>query len=412
MNSQTGIISSEFSTLKEIKGVAFPPICFLAFISLLHLFYNLGSSHIKYLRDLFGEIATYELYTYWIGFMLGLYWLLIRVLNKSNELFSHGSIFSGHLSLRIIFPFISTVMRVIFWLISINLFIQYAPTSDLTSYFLNKISSVLIIAALAWLLIRLSDVISALLLQHYNKSEIGANTRKIRTQILIMKRFLAGLIFLLALGASFMLFDNVRALGASVLTTAGIFGLVVTFAAQRSLGSVFAGLEIAWTQPIKIGDLVMIENEFGTIEEISFRSVIIKLWDLRRLTVPTHYFLEKPFQNWSRNEINNLIGAVSLYVDFTLPLAKLRNKVTDILKSSALWDGKTCKIQVYDLQEHVMQVRILVSAQNADDLSNLRCEIREKVIQYIVENYPRALPMTRASSTVPLNLERKEGTGN
>lgn len=400
-NSQIDIIRSEHSLLKTINTVIFRPLFFLAFISIIHFLYKIGGAYFKDMT-LLSDFATLELYSYWVLFMLGLYWLSVKILNKSTNALIQSSWFSQHTSLRVLTPFFTSVIKIIFCLILANLLIQYAPVSQLTAYFFNKLSSILIIAALSWILLKLVDLISLFLLNHYDNVH---NTRKIQTQILIIKRFLAGLILVFALGASLMLFDNVRALGASVLTTAGIFGLIITFAAQRSLGSVFAGLEIALTQPIKIGDLIMIDNESGTVEEINFRSVIVRLWDLRRLSVPTNYFLEKPFQNWSRNETNNLIGSITLYVDFTLPIAKLRAKVEEVLKASPLWDGKTCKVQVYDLREQVMQLRILASARNADDLSSLRCDIREKIITYIVENFPNALPITRSINTVPMNIE-------
>ncbi|WP_051555122.1 mechanosensitive ion channel family protein [Legionella fairfieldensis] len=393
---QTDIISSDGSSLKLMKTVVCRPLMFLLCISLLHAFYKISSFYLKDFSLLKSGLTNLELYGYWAGLMWGSYWLLSRTLNKSNEAWAKSTLFSRHLSLRILFPFFSSIIKIVYWLIVANLLVQYAPLTTLTSYCLNKISSVLIIAALSWIIIRFVDVVSLLLLHHYTSIDSKNNTtRKIHTQILIIKRLITGLIFLLTLGASLMLFDNVRALGASVLTTAGIAGLVITFAAQRSLGSVFAGIEIALTQPIKLGDLILIENELGTVEEINFRSVIIKLWDLRRLSVPTSYFLEKSFQNWSKQETNNLIGSIFLYVDFTLPLPKLRKKVEEILKFSPLWDGKTGKVQVYDLKEQVMQLRIVASARNADDLSALKCEIREKIISYIVDNYPHALPITR-----------------
>jgi small-conductance mechanosensitive channel len=203
-----------------------------------------------------------------------------------------------------------------------------------------------------------------------------------------------------------MLFDNVRALGASVLTTAGVVGLVFTLTAQKSLGSILSSLEIAITQPIKIGDTVVINNEFGTVEEINFRSVVVKLWDWRRLVVPTNYFLENIFQNWSREQDNNLIGVVYLFVDFTLPVDKVREELNSILSSNPLWDGTVGTITVNDLQPQVMQLRVLASAKNADDVSKLRNEIREKLMSYIVAHYPNSLPQGRSINIEKAPLEQ------
>lgn len=267
------------------------------------------------------------------------------------------------------------------------------------SYFLDKFSSSLIIGAIAWVLFKLVHIAEQLLLQHYHaNTDNDVLARKVYTQTLILKRIAMAIITILAVGAVLMLFDNVRALGASVLTTAGVIGIVLTFTAQRSLASLFSGLEIALTQPIKIGDAVVIENEFGIIEEINFRSVIVKLWDWRRLVVPTNYFLENAFQNWSREENNNLIGTVYLYVDFTLPLDKLRDELKRILQACALWDGKVCSIQVSELQEKGMQLRVLSSARSPSDAWDLRCEVREKLMDFIVKNYPASLPVSRNTS--------------
>lgn len=203
---------------------------------------------------------------------------------------------------------------------------------------------------------------------------------------------------ILVIGSILMLFDNVKALGTSVLTTAGFIGLVITFTAQKTLGGLFSGLEIALTQPIKIGDAVLIENEFGIVEEINFRNVVIKLWDCRRLIVPTNFFLEQTFQNWSREETNNLIGTVYLYADYTLPIPELREELKKILTASSLWDGNVNLIQVSDLQDKVMQLRILSSADSPSKAWDLRCEVREKLIVFIAKNYPQCLPITRSKT--------------
>ena len=396
---QTNMLSSEHQTFKFIKETLLKPlVCFVLLFS-LHSLYRFTSPYLSKYIPHYTLVDSIEFYGYWIIALGLVYWFLVRSINLSTQLLLNSSLFSNHIALRVLVPFVSTIIKTIFCLTLIDLIFQYAAVSAATAYFVSKASGVLIIAAIAWILIKLLDVVAVLMLNHYQTKTAGVNTvRKVNTQIFILKRLMMGLIVLLAVGSALMLFENVRSLGASVLTTAGIAGLVFTFAAQRSLTSIFGGLEIALSQPIKIGDLIMIENESGTVEEINFRSVIIKLWDLRRLSVPTSYFLEKPFQNWSRKETNNLIGSITLFVDFTLPLEKFRSQVEIFLKENPLWDQKTGKIQVYDLQEQVMQIRILASAANADDLSTLKCEIREKVISYIVNHYPECLPSTRTQN--------------
>jgi small-conductance mechanosensitive channel len=299
-------------------------------------------------------------------------------------------------------PLFSAVFKILAFLILFNILVQYINISPAMSFILTKSTSILIIVAFSWILCRLVDISEQLLVFHYLPKKGGTvAARRIHTQTHILKRIIYTLIVILTVGSILMLFDNVRALGASVLTTAGVVGLVFTLTAQKSLASVLSGLEIAITQPIKIGDKVVINNEFGTIEEINFRSVVVKLWDWRRLVVPTNYFLENMFQNWSRDHDNNLIGTVYLFVDFTLPVQKIREELISILNNSPLWDGRVGNITVNDLQAQVMQLRVLASAKNADDVSQLRNEIREKLITYIVTYHPNSLPQGRS-----INLEK------
>jgi hypothetical protein len=395
-NTKSEIILQPFNTYKVIKEALLKPALSLMLIVSLHALYQFFSPYFARYIPHFNLVDTGEFYTYWLAAFGVLYWGIVRSINTFTVYLSNTELFTSNGTLNVLLPFISTVLKTVFCLTIINLLFQYAPISSATSYIVNKLSSILIIAAITWIVIKLIDVVTILLLNHYqSKAKAGTVVRKVNTQIFILKKLVITVIVLLSVGCALMLFENVRALGASVLTTAGIAGLVFTFAAQRSLGSVLGGLEIALAQPIKIGDLILIENEFGTVEEINFRSVIIKLWDLRRLSVPTSYFLEKPFQNWSRKETSNLIGSIFLYVDFTLPLSHIRQKVEEFLKESQFWDGETAKVQVHDLKEQVMQLRILASAKDSDDLANLKSEIREKLISYIVQNYPGCLPTTR-----------------
>lgn len=216
-------------------------------------------------------------------------------------------------------------------------------------------TSLFVISCVAWLLFKLAHVSEQLVVNYYTtKTASNIRARKIYTQMRILKRIVYGIIFVLSVGASLMLFENVRSLGASVLTTAGIAGIVITLATQRSLPSIYASIEIALSQPIKIGDAVIVENEFGIVEKINLRYVVIKLWDWRRLVVPANYFLEKPFQNWSREQTTNLIGTTYLYVDYILPVDAVRQELTRILQECPLWDRKVNSIQVSDAKEYTM----------------------------------------------------------
>jgi small-conductance mechanosensitive channel len=184
-------------------------------------------------------------------------------------------------------------------------------------------------------------------------------------------------------------------LGTSLLTSAGVAGIIIGFAAQRSLATLFAGLQIAFTQPIRIDDVVIVENEWGRIEEITLTFVVVRIWDLRRLVLPITYFTEKPFQNWTRIT-SDILGSVFVYVDYTASVQKIRDKFFEILDQSDLWDGKVRVVQVTNTTERTMEIRALMSSQDASTAWSLRCEVREKLIDFIQQNYPDALPKVRA----------------
>ncbi len=172
-------------------------------------------------------------------------------------------------------------------------------------------------------------------------------------------------------------------------------GIIIGFAAQRSLGNLLAGFQIAFTQPIRLDDAVLVEGEFGNIEEITLTYVVVRIWDERRLVLPINYFIEKPFQNWTR-KTSELLGVVMLYTDYTIPVESLRLELTRLLQSSSLWDGKVNGIQVTDATSTTIQLRALMSARNSGEAFDLRCYVRENLIRYIKENYPESLPKTRA----------------
>ena len=220
--------------------------------------------------------------------------------------------------------------------------------------------------------------------------------RKICTQLNVLKRIVTILVCILALGTMLMTLEKVRQLGTTILASAGIIGIVVGIAAQRTIGTFIAGLQIAFTQPIRIDDVVIVENEWGRIEEITLTYVVVKIWDLRRLIVPITYFIEKPFQNWTRVTAD-LLGTVYVYVDYTVPVEAVRVELQKILKDSELWDGKVCVLQVTNASEHTLELRALMSAPDASTAWSLRCHVREKIVESIQKNYPESLPKLRAS---------------
>ncbi|WP_159588445.1 mechanosensitive ion channel family protein [Chelativorans xinjiangense] len=234
---------------------------------------------------------------------------------------------------------------------------------------------------------------------HLRRFKLGAEddllARKHVTQMRILQRIAGTLILILGIGAMLMTFDTVRQYGISLLASAGAAGIVVGLALQPMLKNLFAGIQLAITQPIRIDDALIIEGEYGNVEEITSTYVVIRAWDRRRLIIPLNYFMERPFQNWTRDE-TALIGVVLLYVDFSVPVAVLREKAEEIVRASSLWDGETFALQVTDLRETTMEIRVLASGADSGDVFSLRCDIREQLIAFLADNYPHTLPRFRA----------------
>jgi small-conductance mechanosensitive channel len=268
----------------------------------------------------------------------------------------------------------------------------------------EKPLGVAIIASVAWLLVRFSSVVEELLDHRFNiQVQDNLLARKARTQIDILHRIVVFVVVVVAFAASLMLFDKVRQFGTSILASAGIAGIIIGFAAQRSLGNVLAGLQLAFSQPFRIDDVVIVEGEWGRIEEITLTYAVVKIWDERRLVLPIGYFIEKPFQNWTRVSAE-LLGTVFLYVDYTVPVGPIRQRLKEVLDGTELWDKRVWNVQVTNASERTVELRALVSARDSSDAWDLRCLVREKLIQFLQERYPEGLPRLRAE------LRRDGGT--
>ncbi|QHT70123.1 mechanosensitive ion channel [Rhodocytophaga rosea] len=260
---------------------------------------------------------------------------------------------------------------------------------------IGHILTVLLIAAVANLCIRIIGMIREILVKNYDvKAENNLHARKMFTQFRIIERLAVFLIVIFAIAIALMTFEKIREVGVSLLASAGIVGIIVGFAAQKSLGTILAGIQIAIAQPIRIDDVVVIEGEWGRVEEIMLTYVVLKLWDERRLIVPINYFLEKPFQNWTRTS-TELIGTVFLFTDYSTPVEKLREEFNRILNETPLWDKRTAALQVTNATEKTIEIRMIASASNSGNSFDLRCLIREKMIQFLKKNYPNSLPHTR-----------------
>ncbi len=222
------------------------------------------------------------------------------------------------------------------------------------------------------------------------------------TQSRIGERIAAFMIVAITIAAGLMTFPAVQQYGVSLLASAGVAGIVLGLALQPVLKNVFAGIQLAITQPIRIDDALIVEGEWGNVEEITSTYVVVKLWDWRRLILPLSYFIENPFQNWTR-ESSALIGTVMIYLDYSVPVSVIRSKVEEIAAASKLWDKRVVAVQVTDFRENVMEIRILVSASNAPKTFDLRCEMREKIIDFVQREYPASLPRVRAEGAANFN---------
>ncbi|RYU92181.1 mechanosensitive ion channel [Mucilaginibacter terrigena] len=227
----------------------------------------------------------------------------------------------------------------------------------------------------------------------FNKAD-NLKERKIRTQLQFIRKLATVLIILITISLILLSFDSVRRLGAGLLTGVGIGGIIIGFAAQKSLGNLLAGFQIAFTQPIRIDDVLVVEGEWGRVEDITLTYVVLNIWDQRRLILPINYFIEKPFQNWTRTT-SEILGTVFLYVDYTVPVDILRTELTRLLNESPLWDKRVGILQVTDVKQNTIELRALVSAANSSQAFDLRCYIRENLVKYLGANYPDSLPKNR-----------------
>jgi small-conductance mechanosensitive channel len=263
-----------------------------------------------------------------------------------------------------------------------------------------RVMAIALICLIGWAMIAGLNIAADLYLLRF-RIDIEDNllARKHITQVRVLLRTLDALVILFTIGAALMTFDAVRQYGVSLFASAGVAGIVAGLAARPVLSNLIAGIQIAMTQPIRIDDAVIVENEWGNIEEITSTSVVVKLWDWRRLIVPLSYFIEKPFQNWTR-ESSALIGNVMLHLDYRAPVAVIRDKLVEIVKASKIWDGKVVNLQVTDAKETTIELRCLMSARTAGQTFNLRCEVREKLVDFLQKHHPEALPRQRSEVAV------------
>ncbi|MFI7607235.1 mechanosensitive ion channel family protein [Micromonospora sp. NPDC049366] len=252
-----------------------------------------------------------------------------------------------------------------------------------------------VIASVAWLVAALLVVVEDTALARF-RVDVPDNrhARRVRTQVVMLRRLTIAVIVILTLGVMLMTFPAVRGVGAGVLTSAGVVGVVAALAAQSLLGNVFAGLQLAFSDAVRLDDVVVVEGEWGRIEELTLSYVVVQIWDDRRLILPTSYFTSKPFQNWTRTEAA-VLGTAEFDVDWSVPVQAMREELRRLVESSDLWDGRVCVLQVTDATGGTVRIRALVSAADAGSLWDLRCLVREHLVAWVRDQRPVAMPRVR-----------------
>lgn len=259
----------------------------------------------------------------------------------------------------------------------------------------NHLIRISFIAVAAIIIVAITSILEDMLNYRFEQQQTDeGEVKRIKTQISFIKKIVVIFISVLACALVLMSFEKVREFGTSLLASAGIVGVVIGIAAQKSIANLLAGVEIAFNHSLKIDDFVVVENDFGRVEEINLTSVVVKLWDQRRMILPITYFTDRPFENWTRKSTEITIS-IFMYLDYKIPITELREKYTEIVQSSPLWDGKVCKLIITDFSEKAMQVRATASAGDPDKAFELRAYLRERVIDYINGRFPEFLPRVR-----------------
>ncbi len=266
---------------------------------------------------------------------------------------------------------------------------------EYTYEILGSISTLGIILSVTWFIIVALKIAKGRMLMKYDVStEDNLRARKIYTQFMILENIVIFIIVILAIGIALMSFEGIRAIGVSVLTSAGIAGIIIGFSAQKAIGTLLAGIQIAITQPIRLDDVVIVDGEWGRIEEINLTYVVVRIWDKRRLVVPSTYFIENTFQNWTRTS-SDILGTVFIYTDYEVPVEKIREELSRLLNNSPLWDKNVNVLQVTNITEKTVEIRALMSAKDSGTAWDLRVYIREHLLKFLQDHYPGSLPKTR-----------------
>lgn len=313
------------------------------------------------------------------------------------------------------YHYLSGPARAIFFLTCLLVVLPLVPNLPQNIHDIIRQGLVMaLVSSLGWFAIGCIYVVQAVMLRRYDlTAEDNLQARRIHTQVRLFRRMLIVFVIVITIGALLWTFNDQRIwnYGSGLLASAGVASLILAAAAKSTVSNVLAGLQIAITEPIRIDDVVVVQGEWGRIEEITGSYVVIRIWDLRRLIVPLSFFIENSFQNWTRHS-SDLLGTAFLYVDYTVPVEDLRGELQRIADSSQLWDRQVCRLHVTNLSERTMELRCLVSSRNSSENFELRCIVREQMTAYIQKNYPDAFPTTRfaATSAIPVETSSAQPT--
>jgi small-conductance mechanosensitive channel len=391
----SGIASILWQWLSHGLHRIVPPLALIIWIHGLYLAARLMLSVSD--RPVPPSVGLALTWAYGIALVCAAFWLLACVGRLIEEFLNVLANRSDNRWDDVMLPLAGRAMRHLLPLLALILAAPALAVSPRLAEVFGNATSVLLIGVVAFVLLQVIDAASAIVLQQY-RLDVRDNlrARAITTQVLVLKKVAITSVGLFTLASMLMVFDSVRQFGASILASAGIAGIIVGFAAQRSIATLLAGFQIALTQPIRVDDVVIVENEWGKVEDITLTYVVVRIWDLRRLVVPITYFIERPFQNWTRTSAD-ILGTVFLSVDYSVPLDALRAELTRILEASPLWDRKVNVLQVTEAKERSVEVRVLVSAADASLAWDLRCDVREKLLTFLHRNSPASLPRVRAT---------------
>ncbi|GLB49781.1 mechanosensitive ion channel family protein [Neptunitalea lumnitzerae] len=353
----------------------------LNLISLQKLNFGLSSKDYEWVPYLTGFAITFLI-------LLAIIFIANKIIQRVTK--HSDSFVTGKLLSSIKVPVVLLIGVIALWVP-----LSYVEIPQTLEESAKKILSILMIAIFSWMAISAVKLIKYFVLKKYDlKQKDNLKARKIYTQFRIIERVLIFIILIIGVALALMTFSEIKKIGLSLITSAGIGGIIIGLAAQKVLGGILAGIQIAISQPIRIDDVVVVEGEWGRIEEINLTYVVVNIWDERRLVLPTTYFIEKPFQNWTRTT-SQLLGTVFIYTDYNVPFDEFRKELTRVLKSTDLWDGRVNVLQVTEAKEGSVEMRALMSAVDSPTAWDLRVYVREQLIKFLQSNYPKSLPRSR-----------------